>query len=205
MVLASSKRFKISLGNNVCQVIVMKMHNSLKLGLFFLLDIIWECHRLHWQHSLIWSQFAGLWMWKAQENTFSFTLTENKAKKKKTQNKNNNSKGFLGHSSKWIDLIRSWSIIFALTWMGQYVSFQLVGPVELFIAACVASVRTTNADEQHEAAEDWCINRSITLLLIRNWMGPWVWLQLEPRYFSLSEWGQEINKLLSGHVAFAGL
>lgn len=35
MVLASSKRFKISLGNNTCQVIVMKMHNSLKLGLFF--------------------------------------------------------------------------------------------------------------------------------------------------------------------------
>lgn len=37
--------------------------------------------------------------------------------------------------------------------MGQYVSLQLVRPVELFIAARVASV-TTNAGEQHESTED---------------------------------------------------
>lgn len=60
----------------------------------------------------------------------------------------------------------------ALTRMGQYVSLQLVRPVEFFIAARVASVRTTNAGEQHESAEDECINGSWTIEIHNP--GPWV-------------------------------
>lgn len=44
--------------------------------------------------------------------------------------------------------------------MGQNVSLQLVRPVELFIAACVASATTTNAGEMWEPAEEQCIDRS---------------------------------------------
>lgn len=51
-------------------------------------------------------------------------------------------------------------------------SLQLVRPVELFIAARVASVRTTNAGEQHESAEDRCINGSWTIEIHNP--GPWV-------------------------------
>lgn len=48
---------------------------------------------------------------------------------------------------------------------------QLVRPVELLIAARVASVMTVNAGEQHESTEDQCINRSTTLLFTST---PWV-------------------------------
>lgn len=51
-------------------------------------------------------------------------------------------------------------------------SLQLVRPVEFFIAARVASVRTTNAGEQHESAEDECINGSWTVEIHNP--GPWV-------------------------------
>lgn len=56
-----------------------------------------------------------------------------------------------------------------LTWMGQNVSLQLVRPVELFIAACVASAMTTNADEMWESAKELIrsqfTKRSMTFLL----------------------------------------
>lgn len=90
-------------------------------------------------------------------------------------------------------------------------SLQLVRSVELFIAARVASVTTTNAGERHKSTEDRCINsswtikRSTTLLLSSTQMGASVQLQEELHCFSPSGEGQEINRLLQGCVASARL
>jgi len=99
----------------------------------------------------------------------------------------------------------------ALTRMGQYVSLQLVRPVELLIAARVTSATTTNAGKQHESAEDrcihrsWTIKRSTTLLLSSTQMGPAVQSQQELHCFSPAGEGQEISRLLQGCVASARL
>lgn len=87
-------------------------------------------------------------------------------------------------------------------------SLQLVRPVELFIAARVASVTTTNAGEQHESTEDrrinrsWTIKRSTTLLLSSTQMGSWVQSQKERRYFSPSGEGREMKQAATGTRGF---
>lgn len=86
-------------------------------------------------------------------------------------------------------------------------SLQLVRPVELFIAASVASGTTTNTGEMWESAEEQCIHRSqilkrsMTLLLSSTQMFLLVQPQQELHYFSLSGKGQGINRLPQGHVA----